>query len=331
MIIKSYELKKISNKNNIILIYGENEGLKKEISTKIKNQFSGKEINYEENDVLKNLDEFRNLIKNHSLFDDKKVVTIRRCTEKIYQIIFEIVDYNMEDLIIIDCGTLDKRSKLRNFFEKSKKAVIIPTYKDDYQSLINISRDFFSQNKISISQETLSLLVSRCNGDRGFLKLELEKISNYMTEKKNISLEEIYKLTNLYENYSATELVDSSLLKNVKKTRNILNESNYSQDDTFLIIRILLQKSKRILSLINEINTGKNIDNALQEHRPPIFWKDKPVLKQQIKMWNYDRIKDLISKINSLEILIKKNNSLSVILLKDFIYEIMDKKANNSF
>ena len=331
MIIKSYELKKISNKNNVILIYGENEGLKKEISSKIKNQFSGKEINYEENDVLKNLDEFRNLIKNHSLFDDKKVITIRRCTEKIYQIIFEIVDYNMEDLIIIDCGTLDKRSKLRNFFEKSKKAVIIPTYKDDYQSLINISRDFFSQNKISISQETLSLLVSRCNGDRGYLKLELEKISNYMTEKKNISLEEIYKLTNLYENYSATELVDSSLLKNVKKTCNILNESNYSQDDTFLIIRILLQKSKRILSLINEINTGKNIDNALQEHRPPIFWKDKPVLKQQIKLWNYDKIKDLISKINSLEILIKKNNSLSVILLKDFIYEIMDKKANNSF
>ena len=331
MIIKSYELKKISNKNNVILIYGENEGLKKEISTKIKNQFSGKEINYEENDVLKNLDEFRNLIKNHSLFDDKKVITIRRCTEKIYQIIFEIVDYNMEDLIIIDCGTLDKRSKLRNFFEESKKAVIIPTYKDDYQSLINISRDFFSQNKISISQETLSLLVSRCNGDRGYLKLELEKISNYMTEKKNISLEEIYKLTNLYENYSATELVDSSLLKNVKKTCNILNESNYSQDDTFLIIRILLQKSKRILSLINEINTGKNIDNALQEHRPPIFWKDKPVLKQQIKLWNYDKIKDLISKINSLEILIKKNNSLSVILLKDFIYEIMDKKANNSF
>ena len=331
MIIKSYELKKISNKNNVILIYGENEGLKKEISTKIKNQFSGKEINYEGNDVLKNLDEFRNLIKNHSLFDDKKVITIRRCTEKIYQIIFEIVDYNMEDLIIIDCGTLDKRSKLRNFFEKSKKAVIIPTYKDDYQSLINISRDFFSQNKISISQETLSLLVSRCNGDRGYLKLELEKISNYMTEKKNISLEEIYKLTNLYENYSATELVDSSLLQNVKKTCNILNESNYSQDDTFLIIRILLQKSKRILSLINEINTGKNIDNALQEHRPPIFWKDKPVLKQQIKLWNYDKIKDLISKINSLEILIKKNNSLSVILLKDFIYEIMDKKANNSF
>ena len=331
MIIKSYELKKISNKNNVILIYGENEGLKKEISSKIKNQFSGKEINYEENDVLKNLDEFRNLIKNHSLFDDKKVITIRRCTEKIYQIIFEIVDYNMEDLIIIDCGTLDKRSKLRNFFEKSKKAIIIPTYKDDYQSLINISRDFFSQNKISISQETLSLLVSRCNGDRGYLKLELEKISNYMTEKKNISLEEIYKLTNLYENYSATELVDSSLLKNVKKTCNILNESNYSQDDTFLIIRILLQKSKRILSLINEINTGKNIDNALQEHRPPIFWKDKPVLKQQIKLWNYDKIKDLISKINSLEILIKKNNSLSVILLKDFIYEIMDKEANNSF
>ncbi len=331
MIIKSFELKKVSLDNKIFLIYGENDGLKKEIRTEIVKQFQGKEINYDENEITKDFEGFTNLIKNHSLFDDKKIITINRCTERISEIIFEIIDHIIDDVIIIDTGILEKKSKLRNFFEKSKEFVIIPTYKDEYQSLIKIARDFFLKNKINISQETINLLVSRCNGDRGYLKLELNKISNYIVDKKSISLKEIYTLTNLSENFTATELVDSSLAKNSQKTCSILNESNYSQEDAFLILRIFLQKSKRILSILHKINNGENIDSAIQEHKPPIFWKDKPIIKKQIQVWKYDKIQEIISKINSLEIMIKKNNSLSVILLKDFIYEIINIKPNNSF
>jgi len=331
MIVKSFELKKVSLDNKIFLIYGENDGLKKEIRTEISKQFQGKEVNYDENEIIKNFDEFANLIKNHSLFDDKKIITINRCTEKISEIIFKIINYKIDDVIIIETGILEKKSKLRSFFEKSKEFVIIPTYKDEYQSLVRIARDFFLKNKINISQETINLLVSRCNGDRGYLKLELNKISNYITDKKNISLKEIYTLTNLSENYTAAELVDSSLAKNFQKTCSILDEGNYSQEDAFLILRIFLQKSKRILSILDKINDGKNIDNAIQEHRPPIFWKDKPIIKKQIQLWKYDKIQEIISKINSLEIMIKKNNSLSIILLKDFIYEIVNIRPNNSF
>ena len=331
MIIKFFELKKINKDNKIFLIYGDNDGLKKEIRDEITKQFQGKEINYDESEIFKNFNEFLNLIKNHSLFDDKKIITIRRSTEKILEVILGITDNKVADVIIIDTGILEKKSKLRNFFEKSKEFVIIPTYKDDYQSLLGIARDFFLKKKINISQETINLLVSRCNGDRGYLKLELSKISNYLIGRKNISLKEIYTLTNLSENYTATELVDSSLGKNYEKTCRILNESYYSQEDTFLILRIFLQKSKRILSMLETINNGKNIDIAIQEHKPPIFWKDKPIIKHQIQLWRYDNVQLIISKINSLEIMIKKNNSLGIILLKDFIYDVINIKPNNSF
>ena len=331
MIIKFFELKKINKDNKIFLIYGDNDGLKKEIRDEITKQFQGKEINYDESEIFKNFNEFLNLIKNHSLFDDKKIITIRRSTEKILEVILGITDNKVADVIIIDTGILEKKSKLRNFFEKSKEFVIIPTYKDDYQSLLRIARDFFLKKKINISQETINLLVSRCNGDRGYLKLELSKISNYLIGRKNISLKEIYTLTNLSENYTATELVDSSLGKNYEKTCRILNESYYSQEDTFLILRIFLQKSKRILSMLETINNGKNIDIAIQEHKPPIFWKDKPIIKHQIQLWRYDNVQLIISKINSLEIMIKKNNSLGMILLKDFIYDVINIKPNNSF
>ena len=331
MIVKSFELKKISKNSKIFLIYGENEGLKKEIRTEITKQFQGKEVNYDENEIIKNFEEFANLIKNHSLFDDKKIITVNRCSEKISDIIFKIIDHKIDDVIIINSGILEKKSKLRNFFEKSNEFVIIPTYKDEYLSLMRIARDFFFQKKINISQETINLLVSRCNGDRGYLKLELDKISNYMVDKKSISLKEIFTLTNLSENYTAAELVDSSLAKNFQKTCSILNESNYSKEDTFLILRIFLQKSKRILSILDKMNDGKNLDSAIQEHKPPIFWKDKPIVKQQIQLWTCGKIQKIISKINSLEIMIKKNNSLSIILLKDFIYEVVNIRTNNSF
>ncbi len=331
MIFKSFELsKKDTSGFNIFLVYGENTGLKKEIINIIKRKFPGKEIKYDETDVIKNKIQFFSEIKNRSLFDEQKIYIIERCSYKISDIIFSLHEDEINDPIIIDCGILEKKSKLRNLIEKSKKAIIIPTYKDNSESLIGIAKKFFNEKKVSVSYETLNLLANRCNGDRGHLKYELDKISNYLSDKKAISLKEISVLTNLSQNYSAAELVDASLSKNAKRTGEILDENNYSQEDTFLILRVFLQKTKKILNLLENMRSEKDIEKVIAEHRPPIFWKDKPILIKQLKLWSFFSIKDVIYNLNDLEIKIKKNNSLSLILLKNFIYEILEKDTNNS-
>ncbi len=331
MIIKSYELNKINTtKFKLFIIYGENEGLKKEIISKIKKSFNGKEIKYEEEQILKNKNDFHSEIKNKSLFEEKKTIMIDRCTEKISETILELDENSLEDLIILNCGVLEKKSKLRAIIEKSDFAVIIPTYKDNSQSLINIAKDFFLKKKISISFETINLLVNRCNGDRGYLKNELEKVSNYLIDKKVLSIKEILTLTNLAENYSAAELVDASLTKNLKKTQEILDENNYSHEDTHFILRVFLQKTKKILNLLENIKNENDIERVISEHRPPIFWKDKPIIKKQLNLWSYRKVCDLVNKINDVEIKIKRNNTMGIILMKNFIYEIFDKQPNNS-
>ena len=332
MILKTFEL----NKNNIdkfkfFLLYGENEGLKEEIINKIKKNQNGKEIKYEEAQILKNKSEFYNEIKNKSLFEEKRIFFLERCTEKISELLIEIFGDASDDLFIINCSILEKKSKLRNYAERSSNVVVIPTYKDNSQSLINIARKFFSEEKISISAETLNLLVNRCMGDRGILNKELDKISNYISEKKIISLKEIAVLTNLSENYSASELVDASLTKNYIKVKEILNENIYSQEDTFLILRVFLQKAKKLLSLLEIINSENNVEKVINEYKPPIFWKDKPVLKKQLQLWSFENIINLICELNDIEIKIKKNSSQNLILMKNFIYEILDRKTNNSF
>ena len=332
MILKTFELSKNNiDKFKFFLLYGENEGLKEEIINKIKKNQNGKEIKYEEAQILKNKNEFYNEIKNKSLFEEKRIFFLERCTEKISELLIEIFEDASDDLYIINCSILEKKSKLRNYAERSSNVVVIPTYKDNSQSLINIARKFFSEKKISISTETLNLLVNRCMGDRGILNKELDKISNYISEKKIISLKEIAVLTNLSENYSASELVDASLTKNYIKVKEILNENIYSQEDTFLILRVFLQKAKKLLSLLEIINSENNVEKVINEYKPPIFWKDKPVLKKQLQLWSFENIINLICELNDIEIKIKKNSSQNLILMKNFIYEILDRKTNNSF
>ena len=327
MIIKSFEIdnKKFDNQD-LFLIYGENEGLKKEIIQIIKKKFKGGIESYDEAQILNNKELFYEKIFNQSLFDKEKIIIINRCSEKIYELIENIIKKETSDIkFILNANILEKKSKLRNLFEKDKKLIVIPTYKDASITLVEIAKKFFYNYKISISQETINLLVSRCNGDRGHLRSELDKILIYIKDKKSINLEEIYKLTNLAENFSINELVDISLSKNFQKTSEILNESNYKSEDGILILRIFLQKAKRLLNLYEKQNSSLSYDNLINDYKPPIFWKDKPIVKTHLENWSKSKIKDLITNINKTEIFLKKNSSISLMLVFNFIYETSDK------
>tara|TARA_B100000989_G_scaffold236511_1_gene183387 strand:- start:461 stop:1462 length:1002 start_codon:yes stop_codon:yes gene_type:complete len=333
MIVRSYEIpgKKL-DQHNFILIYGDNEGLKQEIIDKLKNSFNNANIYYDEAQVLSNINDFFNNVLNQSLFEKEKTLIINRCSEKILDVMNQILEKNTSEVkIILNAGLLEKRSKLRMTYEKNKKLVIIPTYKDTSQTLIEITRKFFNNYKISLSQETINLLVNRCNGNRGHLKSELDKILLYMHEKRTISTEEIYKLTNLSENYSINELVNNSLSKNIKKTSEIMSESNYRTEDAILILRVFLQKTKKLMELLEKLDDKKNIDSLIDSSKPPIFWKDKPVVKKQLEMWSLKKIRELIDKINQTELNFKKNNQSGLLFVFDFIFEVSSDNTNNVF
>ena len=323
MIVKHFEINKEKfDKHNFFLVYGENEGLKKEIIQKFKKNFSGNVENCEEREIISNNELFYEKLLNKSLFEKEKIIIINRCSEKIYDVVEKIIEKKISDTkIILNLNMLEKKSKLRNLFERNKELIIVPTYKDTAIALAEIAKKFFYNYKISISQETINLLVSRCNGDRGHLKSELDKILIYINNKKKISLEEIYKLTNLAENFSINELVDTSLSKNFQKTSEILNESNYKSEDGILILRTFLQKAKKLLSLYEGQNGNVNLDTLINDYKPPIFWKDKPIVKRQLENWSKSKIKELIVKINNIENFLKKNSSISLLLVFNFIYE----------
>ena len=322
MIIKSFELDKLNLiKSNLHLIYGNNEGIKEDIINKYYlNNFDGDVLKYEEQEILSNKDEFISSLLTKSLFDNKKLIIISRATDKLFVLFSEFLEREISDIqIIIKSSTLEKKSKLRSIFEKEKQMICTPVYEDDTRSLNFYIQNFLSENKLNLSQEIKNLLIERSKGDRINLKNELSKLKNLSISKKTLDVEDVIKLSNIAENYTVFELSDNYLAKNSKKVSNILNENNYSSEDCILIIRTILNKSKRLLKIRSEIDSNKNIYQVLSNFKPPIFWKEKDIIKKQVKLWSSKEIKELIFKINSLEISVKKNSTNSILFVSDFV------------
>jgi DNA polymerase-3 subunit delta len=331
MIIKSFELNKLElNNYKFYLFYGDNEGSKEEtINSLFQKNYLDKIYRYEEKEILDNIDNFFNSILTKSFFDNEKLIIINRATDKIRETVEDLIEKNPKDIkIILNSKNLEKKSTLRKIFEKEKSIICAPFYEDNNQTLNSIISFFFRNKKILISQQLMNILIERSRGDRRNLNNELRKIEAYSLNKKNLNLEEIIKLTNLADNYSASELVDHSLAKNTRKTVTILNENNYSDEDNIVIIRTLLAKLKRLVKIHELVDKNNNIEQAFSLSKPPVFWKDKPLVIQQIKSWKKGQLKNLIYKTNEIELLIKKNSVLAKNILADFIIN-NSRKTNN--
>ena len=330
MILKSYEAKKINLEvNKFLLLYGKNEGLKNHI---IKDILSTKKniFNYEEKEILDNSEIFIENLLTKSLFENEKIIIIKRVTNSLIKILDKISDIISDDLILIlNADNLEKKSKLRSMFEKHKKFVCIPVYPDNEQALLNLAVNYLKNKKILMSHENVNLLVNKCCGNREALLNELQKIEFLSKSQLKLTSEKISKLVNLNEDYSASELIDNCLAKNQKKTINILNENNFSAEDCILIIRVFLNKSKKILELSSIFEKNQNIDLTISAAKPPIFWKDKEITKKQIYLWKPKHVKKLIYKLHELELITKKNINNSINLVSNFILEQCSSNTNN--
>ena len=330
MILKNYEINKINqNINHFILFYGKNEGLKNEaLHTLIKNE--NNISNYDEKEILDNENNFIESILSKSLFELEKIVVIKRATDKILDILQTLRLKKLDEVtIILNSENLDKKSKLRSFFEKEKELICVPFYPDNDQTLSKLTYNFLRDKNISISPSNVNLIVNKCSGDREALFNELQKIECFVKNGKKINNDNISKLINLSENHSISELVDNCLAQNKKKIINILNENNFSNEDCMIIVRFFLIKAKKLLILSTTFEINKNIDLTISSAKPPIFWKEKEIIKQQIQKWSPKNIKQLIYALSETELQIKKNINNSINLITDFILSQSSAEFNS--
>ena len=330
MILKSYELSNLNHhKYKMFLFYGENNGFKNEIlKNNFKDKYKGQDLNFDEATILKEPEIFFNEVLNKSFFESEKLIIISNASDKIKKLIEELLEKDLQGICLIFVSDkLDKKSKIRSLFEKENNLACIPFYPDNFQSLSSIATNFFKKINVNVSREIINLLIDRCSGNRENLRNELNKLENYTLKKKKITLDEVIKLTDLSENNNISELVDNCLAKKEKILINMINENNFSKDDVILILRTFLIKTKKLFKIKESIKNN-DIDDAISKFKPPIFWKDKELVKLQLKKMSLDNIRNLIKKINKTELIIKKNYDNSLNILLDFIFTEA-KEINN--
>ena len=339
MIKKSYEVeKKISDllKYNLYLLYGENYGLKKDIREVIKNEIKKNDSNVEllslyEKDIIDNEDDFYNSIYSGSLFGNKKIITIYNGTDKIISQVQDINDkYPGNVFIIIFSEILEKKSKLRNFFETNTKTICIPCYLDNERDLEIIANKELKKENVFLSKESMNLLVEKANFDRDNLKNELEKIISYSLNKKKIETDEVKSIINFSGEYKSDLLINECLSGNTLQYKKIFSEMYINTVNQTYLLRILSNKIQRLLNIKKKQSSSNNLENLVNTTKPPIFWKEKPVVKRQLSIWKLDDLQSTIKEINDIEILCKKNPQVSKIIFFDFFSKICQRASSYS-
>lgn len=337
MLIKSYEiLKKDLNFLNSFLIYGENTGLKQDIvksviELKEKKNIKYKQFKFEEEEIIKNQNDFFNLIFSGSLFDKKKVIFVNRTTDRLFNLISEISKKDIKDILIFfEADQLEKKSKIRNLFEKDNNLVCIACYQDNNFDLIKIINDEIKQTKIKLSTESINLLIERASGDRNNLRNEVNKLKSFALDKQMVSYDQVKELTNMVGNYQNDYIVNICLNGDKKKLNKILRENNFSFEDFLILLKIFSKKIHRLLKIKIFNRLEKNLDQIFNQIRPPIFWKEKEDVKKQVRLWNEKKLNLIIKKINEIELNCKKNHELATNITLDFLATVCDEVNNYS-
>ena len=337
MLIKSYEISiKNLNSSNFFLIYGENIGLKQDIAKSViglkeKKNIKYKQFEFEEEEIIKNQNNFFNLIFSGSLFDEKKTIFVNRTTDKLFNLINEISKKDVEDILIFfKADQLEKKSKIRNLFEKDKNLVCVACYQDNNFDLIKIINDEIKQTKIKLSTESINLLIERASGDRNNLRNEIDKLKSFASNKQTISYDQVKELTNMVGNYQNDYIVNICLNGDKKKLNKILRENNFSFEDFLILLKIFSKKIHRLLKIKIFNRLEKNLDQIFNQIRPPIFWKEKEDVKKQVRLWNEKKLNLIIKKINEIELNCKKNHELATNITLDFLATVCDEVNNYS-
>ena len=339
MIIKSYEIeKKITNliKLNLILLYGENNGLKKDIKEIIIRNFKKEKdhiefLSFYEDEIIQNEENLHNSIFSGSLFSNKKIITINNATDKILKQIEKIIEKDPKNImLIIFSQILEKKSKLRNLFEKEDTTICIPCYLDNEKDLENIIYNELKKNNINLSRESINLIIEKSNQDRENLKNELEKVKSFAYNKKNIEIDQIKSLINFSGEYKSDSLINECLCGNIFQFKKILSEIYSNTISQIFLLRILSSKIQRLIKIKESEKDYNNIESLINNSKPSIFWKEKPIIKKQLLIWNYYDLKKIVYEINNVEILCKKNPQISQIIAFKFFNELCKKAKSYS-
>ena len=331
MIVKSFSANfKELLKKNFTLLYGENISLIFEIEQKIikeaKNNNGLVVKKYQEEYFLQNKDVFEQFINSESLFGDQELVIISESTDKILEIFDNTIASTNNKKIIFLSSLLTKRSKLRNLAETETDFNCIACYDDTPVQLQSILLQKLKDNKISVSREFLNSIfevnsLNRQDINDAITKIQLIQSTSNIKEE---NLKNIFYSSSHNDNF---EIINFCLLGDKKNINKVLSNI-YIQGINFNeILAALKYKVNKLIEISVSNTSDSNVNQLVENYKPPIFWKEKNMVKEQLRRWTNGELNKLMEIIYETEINCKKNYEISNTILQQFIVSTSNKSC----
>ena len=323
MIYKSYSVEEniSSISGKIFLFYGENLGLQNDLKNKIR-KLDNKALikNFNQEEILADENKFFNELLNKSLFEDTKIFFINQTNDKILELIKEIEIKEDNQKVFLFSELLDKRSKLRNYFEKSNKLGIVACYADNEISLKKIILNKL-EGYTGLTSQNINIIIENCGLDRSKLNNELIKIATFF-KNKIIDTDKLETLLNLKVNNNFDLLKDRALVGNKTKTNKLISDTILENEKNIFYLNIINQRLMKLLE-VNKNTKDGNVEGAINKIKPPIFWKDKALFSLQARKWNKVKLKKMLHQTYKIELKIKSNSQVSQsLLIKKLLVDI---------
>jgi DNA polymerase-3 subunit delta len=334
MILKSYIVEKnfnILNNYQAILLYGENDGIKDEIKSKLKKVNKKSEvINFFESEIIKNKDILYENIVNDSLFTEYKIIFIQLATDKILNEITECLEkYNEKIKIFIFSENLEKKSKLRNLFEKKKELAVLACYEDNEITLINYVNKELEGFK-GLTRELINLIITNSGFNRKIIQCEIVKIKSFFLENKIIK-KDLLEILNIKNNTRFEEMRDNVLNGKKDKLNSLFSETDLPNEESYFYLNNINYRILNLIEIKKKKEASSSYENVLENFKPPIFWKDKPIYIQQLKKWSLKQLYKAANEILDAEILMKKNSQIrNDILIKNLMISLSKRVSTSS-
>ncbi|MGY8985081.1 MAG: DNA polymerase III subunit delta [Sphingomonadales bacterium] len=295
-------LTKLNDQYSGVLIYGPDEGLVRERAHRISKQVvedlsdpfnvvrpSLSQV-IEEPSIL--LDELLSL----SMVGGRRLVRLDGAEDKAYQGLEQALSGIPKDgeknLLVVTAGNLKPSSKIRKLFEGLEIAVTIACYADSSKDVEELIIEVLGANNLKADPQAISFLLNNLGSDRLISRSELEKIVLYAGDRidRVIKLEDVITLIGDSATLTLNDIASATTGGDLKRLDQLLERAQSQGENAIAIIRALSRRLQQFHLVKGLIEAGQPIDSAIGKLRPPLFFKEKDIFRNQLFLWSSQKL-----------------------------------------
>ncbi|MEQ8229043.1 MAG: DNA polymerase III subunit delta [Rhodospirillales bacterium] len=206
--------------------------------------------------------------------------------DKLAPAVERALDVAGDGVVVIVGGELPARSKLRKLCEGAKTAAAVPCYADDTRATEQVVREALTAANLTIGREALAYLSENLGNDRLVSRRELEKLVLYMADAgPEVTLADAQACVGDNAGRGTDAVTRALAGGDVPALLRDYASALDLGDGAIGMLRAAQRMFQRLHLAAGDVARGSRPEQAVENLRPPVFFKEKPLFINALRSW----------------------------------------------